>query len=161
MELPWKRRIRRELRRRNRTQLGNYESLVESYTRLLELQDEGSKRQEGGEMVEEGTSSPSIQETPLCVSCQDSQRLRDEIVALQNRLCHIEREHQHLFTRCMEEKEREAERINHSNEREERYQRLKEKLRLLRAQAASVTCDPQPNEATLLYTPTSERPTAQ
>ncbi|KAM4708156.1 uncharacterized protein O3C94_011217 [Discoglossus pictus] len=131
MKLPWKQQIQKELKKRDRVQLGNYGSLVESYNRLLEAQYEQRRKiQDGGRMIQEQpeepvtchrSSSKIFHSAPDCALCLDSERQREEIVILQKQLDHIESEHQHLLTLWMEGKMKAAERINKRNAREERY----------------------------------------
>ncbi|CAH2292206.1 Hypothetical predicted protein [Pelobates cultripes] len=133
MELPWKQQIRRELKRRDKVQMGNYRSLVESHTRLLEKQDEKLK-----ELVkdEQACNHNVTQDISNWGSSQDPEKLREEIGMLLQRLDNIERVHEHLLAHVMEEKVKEAERMNQNNITAERYRQLKERLFQIRAQRA-------------------------
>ncbi|XP_053559011.1 uncharacterized protein LOC128649658 [Bombina bombina] len=139
MESTWKLQIRRQLKKRDRMQLGNYGSLVESYAQLLGEKYEDTQIRQGRESTEDKKDSTKSEEPSMCdrsvsqralhnisdcVSCHDSQQMKEEIVTLQHHLSHVESEYQALLTRWIEEKKKEAERINYRNAKVERYWRL-------------------------------------
>ncbi|OCT97601.1 uncharacterized protein LOC108706859 [Xenopus laevis] len=132
MALPWKQQIRRELRRRDVLQLGNYGSLVESYVRLLEQEEDRSKwNKETEDHVDEPLTPNSyimIQATSDCNQCHDLKHLKEQNDLLLKQLTWMEREREHLLTSMIEEKQKEAERVNQNNEIEERYRQLREIL---------------------------------
>ncbi|XP_077332407.1 uncharacterized protein LOC143974669 [Lithobates pipiens] len=137
MDGHWKEQIRRLLIRRDQLQLGNYGKLVESYIKLLDKQEEALQRehtlhskteqQEGKLISSQKSNREVIQNTGDCSCCGDSQRLKEEVETLLNRLGCMEREHEKLLSRLLEDKKKEAQRMNQINEKIDRYQRRKVK----------------------------------
>lgn len=138
MEGRWKEQIRRLLTRRDQLQLGNYGKLVESYIKLLDQQEEETLQRENtlhskteqqeGKLISSQTSNREVvQNTGDCSCCGDSQRLKEEVKTLLNRLGCMEREHEELLSRLLEDKKKEAQRMNQINEKINRYQRRKVK----------------------------------
>ncbi|KAE8631883.1 hypothetical protein XENTR_v10001345 [Xenopus tropicalis] len=102
---------------------------------LLEQQEDRSKRnKETEDHVNEpltpnmSSSYIMIQATPDCDQCHDLKSLKEQNDLLLKQLSWMEREREHLLTSLIEEKQKEAERVNQNNDIEERYRQLREKL---------------------------------
>ncbi|XP_069833985.1 golgin subfamily A member 6-like protein 4 isoform X2 [Dendropsophus ebraccatus] len=146
MDPAWKLQICRELRRRDKVQLGNYDTRLLTQQEKEKVQEnklhigEESKDKQGSEQMtcpqSQMPKRVDVTETLSCSCCKQSQKLKEENETLLNRLQHNEHEYERLLSRIMEEKLKEAKKMNQICERMKRSETTKEE----RASSMKMTC---------------------